>query len=263
VVYIQFDIKVIHNIPRKERIFDMNQQRLEAERLVYRIMDILDPEGRNTDFWKEQFSKMNDNEFKDYISGHYPFYFQTGAFKEPKISQIKAALDELGVPMLESVYLPYKYKDSNGRPMKTKPCLVIYIHMKRMKQILTKKNGYSIFTETRDMRTGLLSGRDKNGKESDREFESLAVSGLDATTQELSRSRADSMNDKAIMSNTIKSLGQVSLKDLPEEVDDSLSKNLLSTYLIGAQLVSPNLVMQGYLLPYTVKGRKMKLNRVD
>jgi hypothetical protein len=65
------------------------------------------------------------------------------------------------------------------------------------------------------------------------------------------------------MSNTIKSLGQVSLKDLPEEVDDSLSKNLLSTYLIGAQLVSPNLVMQGYLLPYTVKGRKMKLNRVD
>ena len=154
----------------------MNQQRLKAERLVYQVMDQLDPSGKNTDFWKEEFSKMSDEQFKKYISGNFPFYFQTGAFKEPTMSQITKALDILNVPLLESIYMPYKYKDSNGNPMKTKPCMVVYIHMKRMKQLLTKKNGMSIDTKTRDMRTGLLTGVDKNGKESDHEFESLAIS---------------------------------------------------------------------------------------
>lgn len=241
----------------------MNKQRLEAEKLVYRVMDQLDPSGKNTEFWQNEFARMSDDQFKKYISGHYPFYFQTGAFKEPNIDQINKALNILKAPLLESPYMPYKYKDSSGRPMKAKPCLVVYIHMKRMKQLLTKKNGMSISTKTRDMRTGLLTGIDKNGKESDREFESLAVSGLDACINEFSRSRADSMEDKAVMNNTIKTLGQVSLKDLPEEVDDSLSKNLLSTYLIGAQLVSPNLVMQDYLLPYTLKHDSKRIERVD
>ena len=240
----------------------MNQQRLKAERLVYQVMDQLDPSGRNSDFWKAEFAKMNDDQFKKYISGNFPFYFQTGAFKEPTMDQISKALDILKVPLLESVYMPFKYKDANGRPMKTKPCMVVYIHMKRMKQLLTKKNGMSIDTKTRDMRTGLLTGVDKNGKESDHEFESLAISGLYDTMKEMSRSRADAMEDKSVMNNTIKTTGYVSVKDLPEDINDSLSKNLLSTYFIGAQLMS-NLVNQDYLLPYTYSLKSKKISRID
>ena len=240
----------------------MNQQRLKAERLVYQVMDQLDPSGRNSDFWKAEFAKMNDDQFKKYISGNFPFYFQTGAFKEPTMDQISKALDILKVPLLESVYMPFKYKDANGRPMKTKPCMVVYIHMKRMKQLLTKKNGMSIDTKTRDMRTGLLTGVDKNGKESDHEFESLAISGLYDTMKEMSRSRADAMEDKSVMNNTIKTTGYVSVKDLPEDINDSLSKNLLSTYFIGAQLMS-NLVNQEYMVPYTYLNKQKKINRVD
>ena len=240
----------------------MNQQRLKAERLVYQVMDQLDPSGKNTDFWKEEFSKMSDEQFKKYISGNFPFYFQTGAFKEPTMDEISKALDILNVPLLESIYMPYKYKDSNGRPMKTKPCMVMYIHIKRMKQLLTKKNGMSIDTKTRDMRTGLLTGVDKNGKESDHEFESLAISGLYNAMEEFSRPRADAMEDKSVMNNTIKTIGYVSLKDLPEDLSDSLSKNLLSTYFLGAQLMS-NLVNQEYMVPYTYLNKEKKINRVD
>lgn len=240
----------------------MNQQRLKAERLVYQVMDQLDPSGRNSDFWKAEFAKMNDDQFKKYISGNFPFYFQTGAFKEPSMDQISKALDILKVPLLESVYMPFKYKDANGRPMKTKPCMVVYIHMKRMKQLLTKKNGMSIDTKTRDMRTGLLTGVDKNGKESDHEFESLAISGLYSTMNEFSRPRADAMEDKSVMNNTIKTTGYVSIKDLPEDLNDSLSKNLLSTYFIGAQLMS-NLVNEEYMVPYTYLNKEKKISRVD
>ena len=166
----------------------MNQQRLECERLIYKIMDILDPSGRNKEFWVKEFSEMSDTQFTKYMSKHYPLYFQTGAFNEPNIKQITDALNEINVPLLESVYLPYKYKDpKTGKPIKSKPCLVVYYHEKRMKQLLTKKNSSSISANTRDMKTGLLTGVDKNGKESDRDFESLAVSGLMYTAEELSR----------------------------------------------------------------------------
>ena len=242
----------------------MNQQRLECERLIYKIMDILDPSKRNTEFWIEEFSKMSDEQFKKYITGHYPLYFQTGAFKEPNIKQITDALDVIKVPLLESVYLPYKYKDpKTGKPIKSKPCLVVYYHEKRMKQLLTKKNSASISANTRDMKTGLLTGVDKNGKESDREFESLAVSGLMKTAEELSRPRADSMDDKNLMNNIIKNLGQVTLEELPEDIDDSLSKNMLNAYFIGAQLYTNIVEKDAYLLPYTAKDKERKVQRFD
>lgn len=240
----------------------MNQQRLKSERLIYSVFDVLDPSGRNTDFWKKEFSHMSDEQFKKYISKNFPFYYQTGVFNEPTMDQISKALDIINVPLLESIYIPYKYKNKDGKPMKTKPCLVVYVHMKRMKQLLTKKNGMSIDTKTRDMRTGLLTGVDKNGKESDHEFESLAISGLYDTMKEFSRPRADSMNDKSMMNNTIKTLGMVSLSDLPEDLNDSLSKNLLSTYYLGAQLYT-NLVNQDYLLPYTYSLKSKKISRID
>jgi len=242
----------------------LNKQRLEAERLIYKVMDILDPSGKNKEYWVEEFSNMTDEQFKKYISKHYPFYFQTGAFKEPRINQIEKAFKAINVPLLERVYLPYKYKDpKTGKPIKSKPCLVVYIHIKRMKQLLTKKNGMQISADTRDMKTGLLTGIDKNGKESDREFESLAVSGLDYTAKEMSRPRADAMDDKDVMNNTIKTLGQVSLSELPEDIADPLSKNLLNAYFIGAQLYTNIISKDDYMLPYTLKDKNKKLERLD
>lgn len=240
----------------------MNKQRLESEKLIYKVMDTLDPSGANTEYWKKEFANMSDEQFKKYISSEFPFYFQTGAFKEPSMKQISDALDIINTPLLEPIYMPFKYVDKDGNPMRTKEGLVIYIHVKRMKQLLTKKNGMSIDTKSRDMRTGLLTGVDKNGKESDREFESLAISGLTATMKEFSRPRADSMTDKSVMNNTIKALGQVSLNDLPDTIDDSLSKNLLSTYFLGAQLYT-NLVNLDYMTPYTYNNKQKKISRVD
>ena len=80
--------------------------------------------------------------------------------------------------------------------------------------MLTKKNHTSINTDKRDMKTGLLTGEDKGGKETDREFESLATMGLDYTMDEFARPRADAMDAKSRMSATILSKGYVEDKDI-------------------------------------------------
>ena len=235
----------------------MTKERLECEKVIYQVFDILDPDGDNTDFWKQEFAKMSDAQFTNYMKKDFPLYFQTTAFKEPQMEQIAEALDVINCPLLEEVYMPCTYKNADGKPMKTAECMVFSLPIKRMKQMITKKNGMSTSIDMRDERTGLLTGVDKNGKESDREFECLAISGLDETMKELSRSRADSMEDKSVMYNTINVLGQVSLNDLPDDPTDSLSKNLLSWYFMGAQLMT-NLVNEDYYLPFTLKDKEAK-----
>ena len=166
----------------------------------------------------------------------------------------------LNKPLLEKVKLPYVYVNKKGEPVETMECLVIYIHLKRMKQMLTKKNSTAINIEKRDMKTGLLTGQDKGGKETDREFESLAVMGLDYTMDEFARPKADAMGAMAQMSNIILSKGYVSDKDITVAKDDSLGKNLLNVYLIGAHLHS-NLVDIDYMTPYTAKNKQRQIER--
>lgn len=243
----------------------MNQMRLQCERLIYKVMEILDDpknnggESPNVEFWIKQFSKMNDKQFEEFITRPLCIIYQTSGLKrEPTMLNINHGLDLIGVPLLEEVYMPYKYKDQNGRPVKSKKCIVAYIHMKRMKQLLTKKNGMSIEAKMRDMRTGLLSSQDKHGRSSDREMESFAISGLTNSLTEFSRPRAASMQDKNQMNSIIKTMGQVRLSDLKEDPVDDLSKNLLSVYLLGAGLYS-NLVNIDYMTPYTLKNKDLRV----
>ena len=127
--------------------------------------------------------------------------------------------------------------------------------------MLTKKNNTAINTDKRDMKTGLLTGEDKGGKETDREFESLATMGLEYTMDEFARSRADAMEAKAQMSTAILNQGFVSDKDINVAKDDSIAKNLLNVYLLGAHIRS-NLVDINYMTPHTAKNKQAKIERV-
>lgn len=239
----------------------MTEKRKKAEELIYKIMDILDKTGANTNYYKELFGPMSDKQFTEYMKKDFPFRFHTRPFEiEPSMIDINEACKELGVPLLEKVYMPFLYTNEDDKAVNSKECLVGYVPLKKMKQFITKKNAMSTDITERDMKSGLLVSFDKNGKTSDREMEALAVMSLDNTMLELSRPRADSMDAKSRMYSTINTLGMVSMKDIPIDIDDSLSKNLMNTYLIGS-LLNSNLVNQDYYLPYTLKQRQKKVER--
>lgn len=231
----------------------MNKQRKEAEELIYKVMDTADTSHTNSDYYRKIFANMTDEDFMEFCKRRLPFRFHFETFHtEPKMYQIINAFKVLNKPLLERVKLPYVYVNSKGEPVETQECMVIYIHLKRMKQMLTKKNHTSIHTDMRDMKTGLLLSDDKGGKETDREFESLATMGLDYTIDEFARYRADAMEAKAQMQAAILNKGFVSDEDIELSGTDSLAKHLMNAYLIGAHIHS-NLIDIGNLTPLTAK----------
>lgn len=238
-----------------------NKKRQEVEAVIFEVFDAIDSSKTNSEHYKKLFSKMTNEQFLKFAKLRFPFKYHERPFEtEPDMADIGKACDILGVPFLEKVNLPYLYMNKQGVPVASKECMVVYIPIKKVKQFITKKNAMSVDISTRDMKTGLLTGFDKNGKTSDREMESLAVMGLEDTITEFSRPRADSMKSKNQMYNTINTTGQVSLSEIPIDQDDSLSKNLLNTYLLGSMLNS-NLINQDYYLPYTLNSKGKQIER--
>ena len=231
----------------------MNAQRQKAEELIYKIYDTVDKTHTNSDYYKKIFATMSDKDFEEFCRRRLPFRFHNKVFEvEPKMYHIIDAFKVLNKPLLERVKLPYVYKNSKGEPVETQECLVLYIHLKRMKQMITKKNHVSINTEKRDMKTGLLVGEDKGGKETDREFESLATMELNYTMDEFARAKADALDAANQMSAAILSKGFVEDSDIRLKTSDSIGKNLFNVYLLGAHIHS-NLVDTNYMTPFTAK----------
>lgn len=232
---------------------DIKKAREKVEQRIYKVMDILDKTGQNTEYYKKKFAEMNDKQFYKFFNQDFPLKFQTKVFEvDPKIDQIMKALKYIGVPVTEKVSMPFLYQNKDGEAVKSQPVLVVYLPLKRMKQMVIKKTGFSTDITKRDYRTGLLIDTDKNGNSTDREFESLAVLDLPNTMKELSTVRADAMDAKNEFYNSINITGFASLNSVDIANSDSISRNLISAYLLGAHIQS-NLVNVDYLLPRTVQ----------
>lgn len=233
----------------------MNAKRKKAETLIYNVMDALDKTKSMSKYYRDMFSEMDDKEFVQYISRKFPFRFQTRIFKiEPTFVEIEQAAKILGVPIMEKVEFPFIYENSKGEAVTSKPALVGYLHLKKLKQFLTKKNSISTDIANRNNRTGLLLGHDKNGITSDRELESMTINGLDKSIDEFIRARADSPKAKQSLYNTISTLGTVSQEDIEEDPTDVMSKNLLNVYMLGSHL-NTNLINIGNMTPQTIENR--------
>lgn len=233
------------------------KQRQEAEELIYRFFDTLDKTKANSTHYKEMFADMTDAQFVKFISKNFPYRFHQRPFEiEPSMSDACDACEKvLNVPVFETVKLPYQYINSKGEAVETeREQLVIYITLKKMQQFLTHKNSMSTDITNRNMKTGELLGGDKNGKSSDREIQGMVVLGLDNTSEEFSKAKADSMEAKALMYNTISTNGEVSINDIKTDLDDSLSRNMMNVYLLGANIMS-NVISDDYMLPYTYKNK--------
>ena len=157
-----------------------DSKRKEIENLVLKFMSILDITGKNTERYKKFFESLDTNDnfenWLKYFLGNEKEYFQIQAvpFEEPKIPQIKKAADFLGVPLEEYMY--YRHDNDKDNPVRTAtPVPIGYLHIKRMQQVLSKKNNYSFDADMRDAKTGQTIGDSKVARLSDHETFALTT----------------------------------------------------------------------------------------
>lgn len=237
----------------------MTKERKQAEELIYKVYDQADPTGMNTAYYKTMISQMSDAEFKKFCSRPLAFRYHTKPWVvEPTMDDIVKALDILEVPLMEKVALPYLYINENGEPIWSNyEALVVYIHIKKMKQFAIKKTNITHAIDQRDMKTGLLISHDKGGKTSDREMEGLVAFNMEETMEELSTWRADYMDAKNVAYATIAAKGTLSKEDIPIANDDSLGKNMMNYYLLGSCLYA-NVINKDYYLPATIRAKQAR-----
>ena len=239
------------------------ETRQKCEELIYKTFSAIDPTGANTEYYQKLFADMSDAEFTKLISGRLPFRYHVAPFdNEPKMPDIFKAFKVLNKPLMEKVKLPYLATDPvTGKPIESKECLVGYLNIKRLKQMLTKKNNTAIEIAKRDMKlTGRLQSTDKGGLESNKEFEGAMALKLENTTAEYARVKAAAMKAKAEAYNTINVKGEVSFDDIDSEKTDSIPKNAMNVYLIGANIHS-NLIDENYYNPYTLEKHAKRIER--
>ena len=232
----------------------VNKKTIEnVKEKIFKAFKIIDETGQNTEYYKKKFAKMSDQEFINFFKQDFPLKFQTKIFEvDPKIHQVLNLLKFLKVPITEKVTMPFLYRNKDGEGVSTQPILIVYLPLKRMKQMVQKKVGYSTNISKRDYKTGLLIDTDKNGNSTDREFESLAIQEFDYALREVMYYRADSMKAKNEFYNSINTVGIVSQKDIGVENQDSIARNLISAYLLGSHIRS-NLILEDDYLPRTLQ----------
>lgn len=239
----------------------MNPKRKKAEELIYKFFNALDPTKSNTNFYKEMFSGMSDEQFIKFCKRKLPFRLQTSSFRyEPKCENITDAYAAINIPLFEEIYEPYRYQDENGKAVGCKQCIIAYINLVPMKQMLSKKNGYGSETATRETKTGRLTGHDKAGLVSDREAEALLLFNSNKTVDYLFHEMADDMDAKQQMLTQINTTGMYVQDKVERNNASQVSKNTVDAYLIGSCIYS-NIINNEYMTPYTVSERRKKTER--
>ena len=234
------------------------KKRKEMEDLIYGFFDLFDPTGRNTEYYRNKFKAMDDNQFDKYFKLLFaqddPYLTATMVdFENPmEIDNIEKAADFLNVPLFEKIVLPYASPDPNNPIVTKHECLVGYLNMKRLQQINFKKLGLSTDVNERNMITGQVTGHDKNSRNSDAETSSMLAYGAKESLKEFMSARADDMVMKRQMNQQIMKNGYVAMEDLTDDITNKTTLNSAAVYFLGAGLMN-DLVSKDYVLPKTLK----------
>lgn len=234
------------------------EKRKKMEKLIYDTFSALDPSGVNTEKYKSMFKDMTDSQFDSFFKK----YFNSDSYmildiveyeRELKLENVEKAAKLLGVPLTERLIMPNLNHDKE-HPIVTKYEVPVgYLHIKRLQQMLSKKNSTSTDISSRSPTTGQVINADKNARNSDQENIAMITTGVDAPIRELLGGRADNMAAKTAMYSEIAKKGYVSLSELPNDPSSKTTLNTLDVYFLGMG-IKTDLLTNTLELPKTLDG---------
>jgi hypothetical protein len=230
------------------------KKREKIEKLVLGVVKRLDNDKMsNYKRYESMFKLMDDGEFEKWANtmGHdlddTIQIFQL-PFEEMKMTQIKNAADYLGVPLEE--YIWYRHNDEKG--VRTKNRVPVgYVHIKRVQQLLAKKNRYALDADETELKSGQVKGESKVASISDPESFALVSLNAENTLKEFLGPRADNQFKKLQMYRQIARDGYTTLSDMEDDITQSTTLNTLNTYLLASGIRS-DLVNNSLKTNYTI-----------
>lgn len=235
-------------------------KRKEAEKLVYDVMDALDPSGVNTKKYRDMFAGMTNAEFKKFmeqiwLDDNFNFMLDVVDYdRSLKLENIEKAAKIIGIPLEEHIIMPFSNMDLENPVVSKEKFITMYIIDKRMQQTTQKKNSTSIHISERSAITNQAINDDKNGRESDVENMALIARGAINNARELNGFRADGMQRKTKAYYDATTKGSISLEEVESVagIDDRTTLNTIDVYYLGMG-IKTDLVDESLVLSKTLK----------
>lgn len=222
-------------------------KRVKIENLMKEVFNKLDKTGLNTKRYQEELFSLSDDLFFKFLKRlvadpRKNLELQViPAKNEPNLVDIKEALNVLKVPEKEFVYM--KHEGDKDNPIRSRYRQTVgYIHVRRLQQILSKKNTYSLSIKQRNMKTNQVTGHDAIARISDLEVSALKAIGSEAVLKELMGPRADSSDTKTELYTQISNFGYAELDTMEGKISNKRTLNTVYQYLTAAGLDSDILV---------------------
>ena len=242
----------------------MTDKRKRIQDKIFEVIKLLDDKnGYNLKVYKEMFEVMTDEEFGNFCNWcndpddldqlDHTIFIQALPFEEPSLQNILKALKVLNVP--DEEYVTYDLNGSGERIRSRYPIPVGYVHIRRMEQLLSKKNRYTLDNDERSIKTDQVSNDSKVAAFSDVDASALITQGADDIFKEFYGARSSNEAVRNKLYKTIALNGYVTLDEIADETDSSDSKNALNTldtYLISGG-IRTDLRTDSLKLPYTIK----------
>lgn len=215
----------------------------KIRKLVYDFLTIVDVNSKfkNRMYYEDLFNSMNDEEWdkwaanmgntlEDTINVHQL------PWESVTMEQIQKAAELIDVPLEEYVY--YKHF-VDGVDVRTKHKVPVgYLNVKRLQQMLSKKNQFTFDTKSVDYATGEVKGKSKVHHVSNSESYMLLLQNSKDTLKELYGPRGSNLENKKEMQNRIATDGWVSMNDIPRTEAKNEAINTLDMYILASGLRS-------------------------
>lgn len=229
-------------------------KRKQAEKVLYDVMDKLDPTGTNTKWYRSIFAAMSDKKFLDFMMDMFNdfnlnFILQIEDFKrEVDLEKCEAAANVIDIPLEEYLIMPFDNMNLTEATLSKSPCVVGYNNEGRPQQTNNKKNSTSIHNTQRSAITNQVTGDDKNGRSSDMENIALTLLGADKILQELNGFRADGIKRNNFAVSQIANTGQCDLDEIEQAggIEDRSTLNAVDMMFLGMH-IKTNLVSKDYI----------------
>lgn len=217
-----------------------NPNRQKTQEFIIKYIDKILPGSNNKALYEDLFSKMDDNQFDDYMKklkdGFIKLSIISPNYEKPAIDLQRnfAIAKELGHEFFQKIKVPAR----NGIRAYTtpNPYLVVDLPIRRQAQLLVKKISIPEDNNSVDDFTGQPTGKSKGSKISYPEMQTLVAMGLDKTLTEFLKYRGGDEKGFNALNTVIDKTGYATLNQLQPYSSGVKSTHTLRVFLNAMHL---------------------------